>query len=108
LDSFRRESGTFDAIQGGKMQLHRYLRIALWAGGVLVVVALVAGLLWLALAEAGDQAGSQGAKGVALVAAVCLLLDLITLVVLLALAEITRTPANQPTRAQPPSDKPSV
>ncbi len=64
---------------------------ALWAGGLLVVVGLVAGSLWLALAAAGDQAGSQGAKGVALVTAVCLILDASTILVLLALAEITRT-----------------
>lgn len=89
------------------MQLQRYLRTGLWAGGFLVVATLVASLLWLALAEAGDQAGSQGAKGVALVAAVCLLLDLITLVVLLALAEINRTPTNDPPRVPPPGDKPA-
>jgi hypothetical protein len=91
---------------GGKMQLERYLRTGLWAGGFLAVVAFVASLLWLVLAEAGDQGGSQGAKGVALVAAVCLLLDLITLVVLLALAEINRTPSKDPPRVPPPTDKP--
>lgn len=90
------------------MQLERYLRTGLWAGGLLVVVTLVACLLWLLLAEAGDLAGSQGAKGVALVAAVCLVLDLVTLVVLLALAEINRTPSKDPPRVPPPTDKPSA
>jgi hypothetical protein len=90
------------------MDLKHYLRIGLWAGGFLIVVTLVAGLLWLLLAEAGDQAGSQGAKGVALVAAVCLVLDLMTLVVLLALAEISRSPTNEPTSVQAPSHRPSL
>jgi|ERR1700722_10923957 len=93
---------------GRNMSLKHYLRTGLWVGGFLVVVTIVAGLLWLLLAEAGDQAGSQGAKGVALVAAVCLVLDLTTLVVLLALAEINRSPTNEPTRVQGPSDRPSV
>jgi hypothetical protein len=90
------------------MDLKHYLRTGLWVGGFLVVVTLVAGLLWLLLAEAGDLAGSQGAKGVALVAAVCLVLDLMTLVVVLALAEINRVPTNGPTRVQAPSDRPSL
>jgi hypothetical protein len=90
------------------MDLKHYLRTGLWVGGFLVVVTLVAGLLWLLLAEAGDLAGSQGAKGVALVAAVCLVFDLMTLVVLLALAEISRSPTNESTRVQAPSDKPSL
>jgi hypothetical protein len=73
-----------------KMNLRPCLRGCLWAGGLLLVVLLVSGVLWLALAAAGDQTGSQGAKGVALVAIVCLVLDLVTVIVLLALAEITR------------------
>jgi hypothetical protein len=88
------------------MQLQRYLRTGLWAGGFLVVVTLVACLLWLTLAEAGDSAGGQGAKGVALVAAVCLVLDLVTIVVLLALAEMNRAATIDPPRVQPPIDKP--
>ena len=50
------------------MKLQPYLRGSLWAGGLLIVILLVAGALWLALAAAGDAAGSQGAKGVMLVA----------------------------------------
>ena len=73
-----------------EMNLRPYLRGSLWAGGLLLVVLLVCGVLWLALAAAGDQAGGQGVKGVALVAIVCLVLVLMTLVVLLALSEITR------------------
>jgi len=73
-----------------EMNLRPYLRGSLWAGGLLIVVLLVSGVLWLTLAVAGDQTGSQGAKGVALVAIVCLVLDLVTVVVLLALAEIAR------------------
>jgi hypothetical protein len=76
----------------------------LWGGGLLIVVLLVAGTLWLVLATAGDQAGSQGARGVALVAVVCLVLDLAALVVLLALAELTR-PDGLPTN-RPPSEDP--
>jgi hypothetical protein len=72
------------------MKLQTYLRACLWAGGLLIVVLLVAGTLWLTLAAAGDQAGSQGAKGVFLVGLVCLVLDLIVLIVMLAVAEITR------------------
>jgi hypothetical protein len=90
------------------MHLKRYLRTGLWAGGFLAVATLVACLLWLVLAEAGDQAGSQGAKGVALVAGVCLVLDFLALVVLLALAEIDRTPTNDPPTIQPPGNKPSI
>lgn len=90
------------------MHLKHYLRTGLWAGGFLVVATLIACLLSLVLAEAGDQAGSQGAKGVALVAGVCLVLDLITLVALLALAEIDRTPTKNPPEVQPPGDKPST
>jgi hypothetical protein len=86
------------------MKLQSYLRGCLWAGGLLIVVLLVAGTLWLALAAAGDQAGSQGAKGVALVAIVCLVLDLGALVVLLALAELTRTEGRPTDR--PPSEDP--
>jgi hypothetical protein len=86
------------------MNLQPYLRGCLWGGGLLIVVLLVAGTLWLALATAGDQAGSQGAKGVALVAIVCLVLDLAALVVLLALAELTH-PEGQPTD-RPPSQDP--
>jgi hypothetical protein len=86
------------------MHLRPYLRGCLWAGGLLIVVFLIAGTLWLALSRAGDQAGSQGAKGVALVAIVCLVLDLAALVVLLALAEITR-PDGRPTD-RPPADIP--
>jgi hypothetical protein len=74
-----------------EMNVRLYLRGSLWAGGLLIVVLLVSGVLWLALTAAGDQAGSQGAKGVALVAIVCLVLDLVTVIVLLALAEITRS-----------------
>ena len=90
------------------MDLRHYLRAGLWTGGFLFVVALVAGLLWLLLAIAGDPAGSQGAKGVALVAAVCLVLDLITLVVLLALAEISRSATNEPAKNETPSDRQPV
>jgi hypothetical protein len=85
------------------MKLQMYLRGCLWGGGLLIVVLLVAGTLWLALAAAGDQAGSQGAKGVALVAIVCLVLDLAALVVLLALAELTRT-ERKPTDRLPSED----
>jgi hypothetical protein len=76
--------------QKNQMNLRLYLRGSLWAGALLIVVLLVSGVLWLALAAAGDQTGSQGAKGVALVAIVCLVLDFATVIVLLALAEITR------------------
>jgi len=86
------------------MKLQLYLRGCLWGGGLLIVVLLVAGTLWLALATAGDQAGSQGAKGVALVAIVCLVLDFAALVVLLALAELTRTEGRPADR--PPSEDP--
>jgi hypothetical protein len=72
------------------MNLRSYLRGGLWTGGLLLVVMFVSGVLWVALAAAGDQSGSQASRGVALVAIGCLLLDLVTLVVLLALAEITR------------------
>ncbi len=87
-----------------EMNLRPYLRGSLWAGGLLIVVLLVSGILWLALAAAGDQTGSQGARGVALVAIVCLVLDLVTVIVLLALAEITRSerPPIDPQDADPP------
>jgi hypothetical protein len=88
------------------MKFQPYLRGSLWAGGFLIVILLVAGALWLALASAGDVAGSQGAKGVTLVALVCLALDHIVLVVLLALAELTRSPSDgQPTQ-HPPAESP--
>jgi hypothetical protein len=106
LNALRRESEAFEFGLGRKLDLKRYLRTGLWAGGFLVVATLVACLLWVVLAEAGDQAGSQGAKGVALVGAVCLVLDLITLVVLLALGEINRMPTNEPPKVPPPIDKP--
>jgi hypothetical protein len=88
------------------MKLQPYLRGSLWAGAFLIVILLVAGALWLALAAAGDAAGSQGAKGVTLVALVCLALDHLVLVVLLALAELTRPPSGgQPTQ-HPPAERP--
>jgi len=84
------------------MKFRRFLRAGLWAGGVLFVAMLVACALWLVLAQAGDQAGSQGAKGVALVAIVGLVMDFVFLVVLLTLAEITRDDADgQPTKGPP-------
>jgi hypothetical protein len=88
------------------MKLQPYLRGCLWAGGLLVVVLLAAGILWLALVTAGDVAGSQGAKGVAFVALVCLTLDLIAVVVLLALAEIRRGEPNQRPSVRPPTEGP--
>jgi hypothetical protein len=72
------------------MNVRPYLRGALWGAGILAIVFLVAGALWVTLLAMGDQGGSQGAKGVALVAFLCLVLDLIAMVVLLALAEISR------------------
>lgn len=89
------------------MKLQPYLRGSLWAGGFLIVILLVAGALWLALAAAGDVAGSQGAKGVTLVALVCLALDQVVLLVLLALAELTRTPSEGPTSRHPPAERSS-
>jgi hypothetical protein len=83
------------------MNLRPYLRGALWCAAILLVVIVVAGVLWLAMAALGDQAGSQATKGVLLVAVVCLVLDLITLVVILAFAEITR-----PDRSAIDSDPP--
>jgi hypothetical protein len=88
------------------MQLQRYLRAGLWIGGLLLVAALVAGVLWLVLAEAGDQAGSQGVKGVALVAVVCVVIDLVSLVVLLAVIEITRPQPNDSRSTRSQSDNP--
>jgi|HubBroStandDraft_6_1064221.scaffolds.fasta_scaffold26655_2 hypothetical protein len=89
------------------MKLRRFLRAGLWAGGVLLVAMLVAVALWLVLAQAGDQAGSQGAKGVALVALVGLIMDFVLLVVLLTLAEITRAEADsRPTDLAPIEDPP--
>ena len=87
------------------MKLQPYLRGSLWAGGFLIVILLVAGALWLALAAAGDAAGSQGAKGVTLVALVCLALDQIVLVVLLALIELTR-PSTEGSPNEPPAERP--
>jgi hypothetical protein len=75
------------------MDLRRYIRGTLWAGGLLLIALAVSGALWLILGAAGDQNGSQGAKGVALVGVVGLVLDVLTLIVLLALAELTRTSA---------------
>jgi len=75
------------------MDLRPYIRGTLWAGGLLLIAMAVSGSLWVILAAAADQNGSQGAKGVALVAVVGLVLDVLTLIVLLALAELTRTSA---------------
>jgi len=89
------------------MTLRRLLRAGLWGGGILFLSVLVAGALWLVLAQAGDQAGSQGAKGVALVAIVGLVMDFVFLVVLLTLAEITRDDADgQPTNRLPIENPP--
>jgi hypothetical protein len=88
------------------MKLQPYLRGSLWAGGFLIVILLVASALWLALAAAGDVAGSQGAKGVTLVALVCLALDQVVLVVLLALTELTRPPTDDQPKRQPSAEHP--
>jgi hypothetical protein len=88
------------------MKLQPYLRGSLWAGGFLIVILLVGGALWLALAAAGDVAGSQGAKGVTLVALVCLALDQVVLVVLLALAELNRPPSDGQPTPKPPAERP--
>lgn len=90
------------------MKLQPYLRGSLWAGGFLIVILIVAGALWLALAAAGDAAGSQGAKGVTLVALVCLTLDQVVLVVLLALIELSRPPTDDQPNRQPPAERPSA
>jgi hypothetical protein len=84
------------------MNMRPILRGLLLMGGLLIVILVVAGALWMALSAVGDQAGSQGAKGVALVAATCLMLDIILLVVFLALAELTRP--NDPPPNPPPHD----
>jgi hypothetical protein len=89
------------------MQLQPYLRGSLWAGGFLVLILLVAGTLWLALAAAGDVAGSQGAKGVTLVALVCLALDQVVLLVLLALAELTRPRPDAPSKHDSSAERPT-
>jgi hypothetical protein len=91
------------------MNVRPYLRGSLWAGALLLVILLVAGLLWLALAVLGDQPGSQGAKGVTLVATFCLVLDLIGMVVLLAVAELSRPerPANPPPLSHPAVQPPT-
>jgi hypothetical protein len=88
------------------MKLQPYLRGSLWAGGFLIVILLVGGALWLALAAAGDVAGSQGAKGVTLVALVCLALDQVVLVVLLALVELNRPPSDGQPTPKPPAERP--
>ena len=85
------------------MKLRPLLRAGLWAGGVLFLALLVAGALWLVLAQAGDQAGSQGAKGVALVAVVGLVIDFVFLVVLLTLVEIKRPDADSRPIDRPPT-----
>lgn len=90
------------------MDLRRYLRGALWTAALLVVVLLVAGILWVMLATAGDQSGSQAAKGIALVASVCLLLDFATLTVFLALAEITRPPRGERPTDRGPTESPPL
>lgn len=85
------------------MNVRLYIRGALWTGAFLLVALLVSASLWLVLAAAGDQAGSQGAKGVAFVAVICAVLDLVALVVLLALAELARS---EPPPREPPADSP--
>lgn len=90
------------------MKFQNLLRLGLWTGSFLIVVALVGGVLWLLLAAAGDQGGSQGAKGVTLVACACLGLVLVALVVLLALAEINRPNADVPPSERPPVQDPPL
>ena len=83
------------------MNLRPYIRGALWAGGLLMAVLFVAGILWLVLLTVGDEAGSQGAKGVTLVAAGCLVLDVLVLIVLLAVTEITRAERDRADQSPP-------
>lgn len=61
---------------------------SLWTGGLLLVVLITAGALWVILSSVGDETGAAGVLGVALVALVCFVLDMLGLVVLLALAQL--------------------
>ena len=88
------------------MNVRPMLRGALWTAVLLFVILLITCAVWLALAEAGDHAGSQGAKGIALVASVCLSLDVMAIVVLLALAEIGRP--ERPEIDRPDRDAPRL
>ena len=60
-------------------------------GGFLLFVLVVSALLYVALAELGDETWPNGVLGVVLVTAVCSVLNLIALVVLLSLSHIAST-----------------
>jgi hypothetical protein len=77
------------------LRLRAWIVWSLGAGGVLLLVAVVAAVLWGILRAVGDHSGAAGARAVLLVAGACWVLDFIVLVVLLAFAQLAVLPRSR-------------
>ncbi|MEX0704518.1 MAG: hypothetical protein WD069_20620 [Planctomycetales bacterium] len=70
------------------MIVDRLILRALWIGGALLAVLLLAGGLWLALFALGDVGGAAILRGLAVLVFAVWCLDFVALVVLLAVARL--------------------
>ena len=73
------------------MKLRKAIAATLWAGAVLLIVAIVSAGLWLLFRGLGGTALASGMLSVAVVSAVCWVLNFVVLVVCLALAQLSTT-----------------
>ena len=72
--------------------LRRSLIVALWTGGLLLLVLIVSLILWCVLDALGDPSGATVARVLALLVGICWMANLTTVVVLLAWGQIATTP----------------